>query len=148
MGLAIDIADAVAAEINAAPGGTFSQAFEAVRKVLPVYELADLAEMKVTVVPKGIEINGSTRSASRYDVAVDIGIQKKLTGPNENLDAEVAALGTLVDEIADYLRRRPLSAAPQAAWVSIANDPVYAPEHLSEQRVFTSVLTVTYRTLR
>ena len=147
MSIVIDIADAVAAEINAGgvlPGVT------AQRRVLPVFELEHLAELKVTVVPKGVQITGSTRSASQYDISVDIGVQRKLPPApgNTDLDAEVAALGSLVDEIADYLRQRPLSQFPGAAWVSIANEPVYAPEHLLEQRVFTSVLTVTYRALK
>jgi len=145
MSLVIDIADAVAAELNAAPAGTFDPAITAVRRVLPAFELADLADLKVSVVPKGVQMTGSTRATSQYEIAVDIGVQKKL---GKDLDAEVAALGTLVDQIADCLRRRPLSAAPFAAWVSLVNEPVYAPEHLVEQRVFTSVLTVTYRAMR
>ncbi|NLE59420.1 MAG: hypothetical protein GX616_13745 [Planctomycetes bacterium] len=72
-------------------------------------------------------------------------MQKKL---GKDLDGEVAALSTLMDQIADFLRRRPLAAAPFAAWISIANEPVYAAEHLAEQRVFTSVLTVTYRAMK
>jgi hypothetical protein len=142
MGLAIDIADAVAAELNSAPAGTFPPAFTAVRRVLPAFDLADLADLKVSVVPKRIEITGS---ASQYEIAVNIGVQKKL---GKDLDSEVQALGTLVDRIADYLRRRPLGQAPFAAWAGIAIDPVYAPEHLAEQRVFTSVLTVSYRAVR
>ena len=51
-------------------------------------------------------------------------------------------------KIADFLKRRLLQSAPWAAWVRTANEPVYAPEHLSERRVFTSVLTVTYRALK
>lgn len=145
MSLVIDIADAVAAELNSAPAGTFDPAFSVERRVLPEFGLEDLAELKVTVVPKRVEITGSTRSASQYEIAVDIGVQKKC---GKDLDTEVAALGTLVDQVADYLRRRPLSAAPFAAWVGITNEPVYAPEHLAEQRVFTSVLTVTYRLMR
>ena len=145
MSMVIDIANAVAAEINAAGPGTFSEDFAAVRKVLPAYELPDLVALKVSVVPKRVEISGSTRSASQYDIAVDIGVQKKL---GKDIDTEVAALGTLVDEIADYLRRRPLAAIPGAAWVNTVNEPIYAPEHLAEQRVFTSVLTVTYRAMR
>ena len=145
MSLVIDIADAVTAEINAAAPGTFSEAFTSERRVLPEFGLEDLAELKVTVVPKRVEITGSTRATSQYEIAVDIGVQKKL---GKDLDTEVAALGTLVDEIADYLCRRQLTAAPFAAWVSIANEPVYAPDHLAEQRVFTSVLTVSYRAMR
>jgi len=145
MGLAIDIADAVAAEINAAADGTFSQVVDAQRQVLPARELSELTTLKVTVVPKAIEISGSTRSVSQYDVAIDIGVQKKL---GKDLDVEVSPLMTLVDEIAEYLRKRQLAAAPYAAWVRTANDPVYVPEHLASQRVFTSLLTVTYRAMR
>jgi len=142
MSLVIDIADAVTAELA---GGTFSQAFTPERRVLPFFELADLAALKVTVVPKAVEITGSTRSVSQYDVQVDIGIQKKL---GSDLDTEVAELCGLVDEIAEYLRQRPLAAAPYAVWVRTANEPVYAPEHLLEKRAFTSVLTLTYRAMK
>jgi len=145
MSLVIDIADAVAAELNAAAPGTFSEAFTADRKVLPAHDLSELAELKVTVVPKAVEITGSTRTVSQYDIAVDIGVQQKLT---KDLDGEVPVLATLVDEIADYLRRRPLSAAAFAVWVRTVNEPVYAPEHLANERVFTSVLTVTYRAMK
>jgi len=145
MSFATDIADAVAAELNAAPSGTFSETFSAQRRVLPEFDLEDLAELKVSVVPKSVEITGSTRAASQYEVAVDVGVQKKL---GKDLDAEVAALGTLVDEMADYLRRRTLQQAPFAVWVGITNEPVYVPEHLAERRVFTSVLTVTYRAMK
>lgn len=150
MSLVTDIADAVAAEINAAPGSpaTFSQTFTAVRKIVPAYELSEMIDLKVTVVPKAVEISGSTRSASQYDITVDIGIQKKLPPGSEASDEQVETLGTLVDQIAEYLRRRPLGAAPFASWVNITNDPVYAPEHLLEKRVFTSVLTLTYRAMK
>lgn len=144
MGLVIDIADAVAAEINAAgilPGVT------AQRRVLPAFELEQLAELKVTVVPRGVQITGSTRSTSQYDATVDIGVQQKLA-PGSDEETEVAGLSTLVDQIADYLRQRPLATAPTVSWVSTTNDPVYAPQHLLEKRVFTSVLSVTYRTIR
>ena len=141
MSLVMDIADAVAAELGT---GTFSQAIAPQRMVLPEFGLEDMAELRVTVVPKAVEVTGSTRAVCQHDVQIDIGIQKKL---GKDLDTEVPVLCELVDEIAAFLKRRPLSAAPHAAWVRTANDPIYAPEHLAEQRVFTSVLTVTYRAM-
>jgi len=144
MALVIDIADAVVAELNAAPAGTFDPAFTASRRVLPEFDLAELAELKVTVVPKAVEITGSTRSVGQFDCQIDIGVQKKL---GKDLDTETAAMCSLVDAIAAYLRRRPLAATPHAVWVRSRNDPVYAPEHLADQRAFTSVLTVTYRSV-
>jgi hypothetical protein len=148
MSLITDIADAVVAELNAAPPEAFSQVLNAQRRVLPQFEPEELSDLQVSVVPKRLEITGATRAASQYEIAIDIGVQRRL---GRDLDAEVAELGTLVDQIADYLRRRPLSGIPGIpglAWVSTVNEPVYSPEHLAEQRVFTSVLTVTYRALR
>ena len=142
MALAMDIADAVVAELAS---GSFSQAIAPQRMVLPEFGLEDLADLRVTVVPKAVEISGSTRSVSQYEVQIDIGVQKKL---GKDLDAEVPALCELADEIADFLKRRSLAAAPYAAWVRSANEPIYAADHLAEQRVFTSVLTVTYRAMK
>lgn len=144
MSLITDIADTVASEINA---GAFLPV-QAERRVLPEFELAELAEMKVCVVPKSMRITGATRAASQYEIAVDVGVQMRLTPGGTDVDAQVATLGSLVDQIIDHLRQRPLSGAPYATWVSIENEPVYAPEHLAEQRVFTSVLTVTYRAVK
>ncbi|HUU96240.1 MAG TPA: hypothetical protein VM487_10905 [Phycisphaerae bacterium] len=145
MPLVTQIADAVAAEINAAPQGTFNVEFEAQRMVLPSFELAELAELKVTVVPKSIEMTAASRTMSQCDVQIDIGIQKKL---GKEVDAEVEPLMELVEQIAAYLRGRQLQGFPNAAWVRAVNEPVYAADHLAEQRVFTSVLTLTYRVLR
>ena len=127
----------------------FSQDFEAQRRVRPSVELADLAELRVTVVPKGFEASVASRSLSQYDVQVDIGIQKKLpAGADE--DTEVATMCGLVEEVADFLKGKRLEGTGwSASWVRPAvNDPVYSTEHLAEKRVFTSVLTLTYRVMR
>ena len=147
MSLVIDIADAVTAELAAAPADTFSQAFEPKRIVLPAFELAELGQLRVSVVPKGVQITGATRSASQHEVSVDIGVQKKLAGGSAEIEVQVTQLCDLVQQVADYLRKRPLAGAPYAGWVRTANEPIYVPEHLAEQRVFTSVLTLTYRAL-
>ena len=143
MSAIIDIADAVTAEL-AAGAGSFSQSFTPQRGVLPDFELADLQDLRVTVVPRGVEITGSSRTMSQHDVQIDVGVQKKL---GTDLDTEVAELVGLVEEISNYLKRRSLAAAPQACWVKTANEPVYAPDHLADKRLFTSVLTLTYRLL-
>ena len=148
MALVIDIADAVTAELNG-EDADFSQAFEAQRKVRPSFELTDLADLRVTVVPKGFEASVASRSLSQYDVQVDIGIQKKLSAGADE-DTEVATMCGLVEEIADFLKgRRVEGEGWSAAWARPAvNDPVYSTEHLAEKRVFTSVLTLTYRVMK
>lgn len=139
MHVLLTVADAVVAALNA---GSFSQPFTAQRSYRPTYEPADLSDLRVTVVPKSVEVTNASRSESHYDCTVDIGIQQK-TDPGQLplLDE----LMQLVGEVADHLQQQRLAALPSAAWVSLANEPAFAPEHLHEQRIFTSVLTVTYR---
>mgnify|MGYP000288810837 CR=1 FL=1 len=142
MALATDIADAVVTELAS---GAFSQSSTPERRVLPEHELADLKDLRATVVPRGVEITGASRTLSQHDVRIDIGIQKKL---DKAIDTEVAQLAGLVDEIAEFLKRRPLQATPYAVWVKTVNEPIYAADHLAQQRAFTSVLSITYRVLK
>ena len=135
----ITIADAITAEINA---GTFSQNIAAVRLLLPEFELGELSELKVTVVPKGVEMTPFSRQYTQYDYSIDIGLQKKLTG---QVDTEMPPMLAFTDEIVTFLRKRSLAAVPGATWIRCSNDPVYSREHLIQSRVFTSVITVTYR---
>ena len=138
MKLAIDIADAVVNELNT---GSFSEEFTACRVVLPEFELSELLSLRVTVVPKSVEITPVTRDSSCFDVAIDIGIQQKIA---KDTDAQVSRLSGIVSEIVLFLNKRDLAIAK---FKSIANEPVYIPEHLSEKRLFTSIITVTYRTI-
>lgn len=140
MSTIIDVADALVTHLNA---GEFSPEFTAERKYQPVYDLPELADLKVSVVPKTVTIETATRQDSYYDCTVDIGIQKKVSDT-----AETDALMDLVEQLTDHLRFQRLSELPQAAWLRIENDPVFAPEHLDQQRVFTTVLTITYRVRR
>ena len=141
MSLVADIADAVVAELNA---HTFSPAFTAVRTYLPVYDLAEMADLHVTVVPKGVTSQQASRDASQFEISVDIAVQKKLaTGDNSEIDP----LMDLAEEIAEFLRQRRLAAFPAAAWVRTEHVAVYSPEHLEQFRQFTSVMTVVYRAM-
>ena len=142
MKLAIDIADAIVTELG---GNTFSESLVVTRRVLPEFEIADLKALTVTVVPKSVEINNITRSSSSFEVAVDIGIQQKIS---KDTDAEVARLSGVVSEIVTFLNRRKLTTMATVIFVSIANEPVYAPEHLSEKRLFTSIITLTYKVIQ
>jgi len=139
MATIINIADAVVAELN---GGSFSQSFSAERHYVPLFELKDMKQLRVTVVPKGLSVGAHSRSQNLVDYQVDVAVQKKFaTGDAAELDP----LMTLVEEIADFFRLRRLTAYPGAAWVKTENAPVYAQEHYDELRQFTSVITFTFR---
>ncbi len=142
MNTLVAVADAVVAGLNA---GSFGQPFTATRKYQPAFELAEMQTLHVTVVPKSVSISAAARDSSFFDCAIDIGVQKKV---NPDTPSEIDALMNLAEEIADHLRMRRLETLPEAAWLSITNEPVFAPEHLDQLRQFTSVLTVTYRVWR
>lgn len=137
------IADAVVAHINA---GTFSQPVSAVRMYQPAFTLEDLADLHVSVVPRTTAIAAASRDSSVFECVIDVGVQKKL--PADSTDAAIDALLDLVEEITDHLRLKRLPGAPEAAWAGIAHEPVVAGESLEQHRVFTSVLSVTYRVRR
>ncbi|MCC6910060.1 MAG: hypothetical protein IT430_19165 [Phycisphaerales bacterium] len=140
MSTLVALADAVAASLN---GASFSMPFTAQRLHQPSFDLADLATLRVSVVPKSQTITTASRGNSFFDCAVDVGVQKKVAD-----DAEVDGLLDLVEEIADHLRLKRLDEYPSAAWLSIEHEPVVAAEHLDQNRQLTSVLTVTYRVKR
>lgn len=137
------IADAVAAHINA---GTFSQPLTAARMFQPAFTLEDLKDLRVSVVPRTLQMSPVTRDSLAVEYVVDVGVQKKL--PADNADAVIDELLELVEAIADHLRFQRLEGFPDSAWVGISNEPVVSSEALEQHRVFTSVLSVTYRERR
>ena len=138
-----DIAKAIVTELNAAPDGTFCQEFTAVFKLVPKHEISELSSLKVTVVPQGYDMKNASRAATEYDFTIDIGIQKKLT--TADVEAECCELYPVVDEIINYLRKRSLTPVPWANQTTMSNSPVVAVDHLDDNRVFSSLVTVGYK---
>ena len=142
MAIITDIADAIVAELN---GATFSQPVTAVRSYLPQYDLTEMQNLHVTVVPKGVALGSADRSRGQGDYAIDVAVQRKFAaGDNADLDG----LTNLVEEIINHFRGRRLDSYPDAAWLKTEQTVLYAPEHMAELRQFTSVVTFTYRVLR
>ncbi len=140
MQMTIDLADAVTSQVNQSGIVT-----NAKRQVLPIHDLSQLRELTISIVPRGVQVQSITRKLSQYDCQVDIGVQQKLTVPQDQIDTAVHGLSALVQQIADYLQRQPLTDMPYAIWIKVENVPIYDPDHLANQRVFISVLTLTYR---
>lgn len=151
MSVVVEIADAVVADLNT---GSFSQPFQAERHYLPVFELDDIKDLRVTVVPKAVAIQTTGRSSNQHDVEIDIAVQKKLTKTGTAVavtagtdPTEIDPLMALVEEIADHFRFKRFT-SPDAVWIKTQNEPVFAQEHLDQFRVFTSLLTLTFRVIR
>ena len=138
MSLSTQIAHAVVFELA---HHEFSQQFDPKMLVLPSFESAELEVLRVSVVPRTLEIERATRASSKYTVGIDVGVQKRIKGTPEET---VSEMGTLVDEMAAFLKEVELTQFPAAQWISLENDPLFDPEHLLQKRTFTSVLSLRY----
>ncbi len=142
MALVIDIAEAVKEELTAK---TFSQAFTAQRYYQPLFNLEEMQDLHVSVVPNSLMVHPFGRNLNQYEVKIDVAVQKKF----QTDDAiELDPLMTLVEEIADHFRLKRLTVLPVAIWVKTENVPIYAQEHMEQLRQFSSILTFTFRVSR
>ncbi len=130
------LADAVVSEINSQDWDLDCVASRAYR---PRYDLAGVASIQVTVVPRSLVIAPSFRASDQLQYQIDVAIQKRLEA-----DEEIETMLGLVEAIARHFRLRRPAAMPTAVCVKVENDPIYAVEHLDELRCFTSVLTLSF----
>lgn len=136
----IEIADAVVARIN---GASLSVPVTAVRAYRPEWTLAELESLRCTVVPVSLAAVPLDRGRDTGDYVVDVALQRRL--PDES-NATIDGYMLLVEEVAELFRWVRFDPPADAKCVAVQNDPIYAPEHLEERRVFTSLLTLTFRT--
>ena len=142
MSVITNVADAIAAELNAA---ALSLPLTAERHYVPSFALKEMKDLHVSVVPKGVVITKADRSRNTHDVQLDVAVQKKFdNGTNTEIDPLIA----LVEEIADLFRLKRLDSYPNAHWIRTEHMPIYSREHWDEMRQFTSVLTFTFRIVR
>jgi hypothetical protein len=142
----VAIADAVAASINdASTGGTFSEPVNAVRAYRPEHDLEQVSDMRVSVVPRAVEMVNLARQQTQLDCTVDIGLQQRVAAGDT---ARIDALLELAEQIGDRLRHKRLDGFPTAAWLRLEHEPVVAAEHLDERSTLTTVMSVTYRVRR
>lgn len=138
----IEIAAAVVFELNKI---AWTTSVTATRAYAPRYDLSDLSELRVTVIPRGMTIDRATRGVNRCTYQIDIGVQRRCDGET---GVDLDPLMELVEEFADHFNGLALSLEPEVVCVALENGPIYAQEHIREARVFTSVLTLSFVTWR
>ena len=134
------IAEALVTDLNAT---AFSRPFTARRAYLPLADLAEMADLHVTVVVAGRTTEPISRSLLQVDHRLEVAVQQRLSGDGLSDGDPLLAL---VEEIADHFAGHRLAGAPEAAWVKTEHGPLVDPGHLNELRQFTSLLSITYRT--
>ncbi len=142
MSVAVEIAQAVADELNA---GSFGQEFTAQRLYQPLFELTEMKILHVTVVPANVNIHSGSRGRNQHDYKIEVAVQKKFQADGV---ADIDPLMDLAEEIADFFRRRRLTSFPTAMWVKTEHAPLFAQEHMEQFRQFTSLITFTYKVMR
>lgn len=134
----LTIADAVLATIA---GATLSQTVVASRQYMPSYDLDDTDELRVSVVPREVDILPLDRQANQYQAKIDVAVQKKF---DHATNGEIDPLVELTSEIIDLFRMKRLATMSAARCVSVEWPVVYSPEHWDQLRTFTSLVTLTF----
>lgn len=105
----------------------------------PEFELRDLDDLRIVVVPAGTQYKTLSRAAHEELPKVQIGILKRCR--EDALDemlcfAEKLGLGFLNRKLAG------------GTCVSVIYNPIYSPEHLRERGQFTSVIELVFKVLK
>ena len=147
MAVVIEIADAVVAALN---GASLSQEVTAVRHYLPEFDLKEMDQLHVSVVPAELDEEIADRTRDKAEYKIHVAVQKRVTKQDPpGLDTTaIDDLMTLVEEIDDLFRHKPLSGFEQAHWLKTENKPIYDPKHLKENGQFTSLLAFTFCVVR
>ena len=143
----IQIADAVVETLN---GATLSQPVTAVRHYLPEFDLKEMDELHVSVVPAEMDEEIADRTRDRAEYKIHVAVQKRVAKQDPpGIDtAAIDTLMQLVEEIDDLFRHKRLAGYEQAHWAKTENKPIYDPKHLKEHGQFTSLLVFTFRVTR
>lgn len=147
------IADAVAAEMNGAAPGTFSQAFTAIRKTRPRFTLEQLKAVQVVAVPKATASQRTARNVATGDYSVDIAVMQHVppAADGEVDESKTDLIVALAEEIERFFELRHMDKYPDALWVGTAWNPSGAPyvvQMLDDKSVMAAILTVTFRLMR
>lgn len=140
----VEIADAVVDALNAA---SLTLAFTAVRSYLPVYQVKDLDELKVAVVPNGFLMQlASRRGVDQFDFTVDVAIHRRIEATTLAIDPYMS----LAEDVVDLFRGKPLTLASGLVvhCIDAASAPMFDPALLDQQRLFAAAVSLTFRTQR
>ena len=142
MSTVLNVADAVVAQLNTA---SLSQPVVAERLYVPNFDLQDMQDLRVTVVPRELHVRSLDRGRNNYEAEIDLAVQKKFKKGDA---AEIDPLVAFVEEIADLFRLKRLASFPGAIWSRTDHQVLYSQEHWDQLRQFTSLLTLSFRVMR
>ena len=106
----------------------------------PEFELRDLDDLRIVVVPAGTQYKTLSRAAHEELPKVQIGILKRCR--EDALDEMLCFAEKL--GLLGFLNRK----LAGGTCVSVIYNPIYSPEHLRERGQFTSVIELVFKVLK
>ena len=126
----VKIAEAVAAELAD---------YNAELMFFPEFDLKELDDMRVVVVPSGTEYKTVSRASREEVLKISVGFLKR------GCEDELPELLRLVEGIGLGFLNRKLAGA---VCIAVVYDPIYSPDHLRERGQFTSVIQLVFKQIR
>ncbi len=105
----------------------------------PEFDLRELNEMRIAVVPVGTQYKTISRSSHEEMPKVQIGVLKRCS--EDDLDSMLSFVETLG---LSFLNKK----LAGVTCIGVAYNPIYSPEHLRERRQFTSVIELTFKSVK
>lgn len=142
-----DIADALAAGLDAEEFASVSVQPSVERKNWPTYDVEQLADPVIAVTPAGIETARASRDSWQYDYAVNVFVGRH-TPTEESADEMVE----FAEQVADAIRGHQWDQA--VTWPAGVTSPMTVEvdlnpdEALTERNVWRAIITATYRVHR
>lgn len=113
--------------------------YNAEMQFAPEFELNDLREMKVVVVPLGTEYKLLSRVSHEELHKISIGVLKRAD------EKDLPDLLRFVEQLGvSFLNKK----VGTATCIGVAFNPIYSAEHLRTRRQFTSVIQLTCKLIR
>jgi hypothetical protein len=141
-----DIADALAAGLDAETFASVTAQPTVERKNWPTYEVEDLADPVIAVTPAGIETVRASRDSWQYDYQMNV-----FVGRHAPTEAAADEMVDLCEEIADVIREHSWG---ELEWPTGVTSPMTVEvdlnpdDALTERNVWRAVITATYRVHR
>lgn len=143
------LTQSLAARLSAAEYTTAYPTIVAQKAYLPQYDNDQMLSLRVSVLPREVEIQKTGRGAEQHDYTLAVIVAKRTDGSTQQVDD---LLG-LVERICDLLRSDAMPQSedypwpPEAKWWALALEPVWSQEHLEERRIFFTAIQVQYRAI-
>jgi len=136
---AIELAEAIRAHL-AAGIYTITPAPAVTRGYSPIKKKEEVSDPIIIVVPRSRALELQSRTSDADTIITDVAVIRAVD-PEDN--ALLDEMSTLANEVFEWLGRVNFDAL-EARWTAQAQEPLFSPQFLVEQRVFLSVIKVTH----